>query len=344
MGKAIRKVGLFVIGILVILPFQSGAHTHTKTTSQLKNSRNDCRHIKRYDKKTKHYYNVVVCKHATPPPPSFEEKLQEILSNLTPAQQSLLEKRLARQRQVTKTRAGISFYEPTYILPYYYTGRPYHSIYEGNTPENQQLDHQEFKGQMSFQFPIWYDMFGSNLSLDISYTQLSYWQFYAKSQFFRETNYEPQLFLSDHFSPNGLAAIGINHQSNGRGGNLERSWNRLFLDFTFTGVHWMVDVKPWILIFKAESSDLHNPDIYRYLGYGRVVFAVTFHRQVLSLMLRNTVESGFKRGAIELSYSFPIHGLLHGYIQFFSGYGQSLIEYNHYTNSVGVGIIISNWI
>lgn len=101
MGKAIRKVGLFVIGILVILPFQSGAHTHTKTTSQLKTQETTVA-ISSDTIKTKHYYNVVVCKHATPPPPSFEEKLQEILSNLTPAQQSLLEKRLARQRQVTK--------------------------------------------------------------------------------------------------------------------------------------------------------------------------------------------------------------------------------------------------
>ncbi|WP_425278264.1 phospholipase A [Coxiella endosymbiont of Ornithodoros amblus] len=76
-------------------------------------------------------------------------------------------------------------------------------------------------------------MFGSSVSLDISYTQLSYWQFYAKSQFFRETNYEPQLFLSDHFSPNGLAAIGINHQSNGRGGNLGKKLESTFARFYF---------------------------------------------------------------------------------------------------------------
>lgn len=61
-------------------------------------------------------------------------------------------------------------------------------------------------------------------------------------------------------------------------------------------------------------------------------------------MFRNTIESRFKHGAIELSYSFPIHGLLDGYIQFFSEYEQSLIEYNHYTNSIGVGLIINNWI
>ena len=107
----------------------------------------------------------------------------------------------------------------------------------------------------------------------------------------------------------------------------------------------MVEVKPWILIFK---SGIQRSSQFRYLSLPQLrtdCFRSHFsHRQVLSLMLRNTVESDFKRGAIELFYSLPIHGLLHGYIQFFSGYGERLIEYNHYTNRVGVGIIISNWV
>ncbi|MFN7095894.1 MAG: phospholipase A, partial [Burkholderiales bacterium] len=26
------------------------------------------------------------------------------------------------------------------------------------------------------------------------------------------------------------------------------------------------------------------------------------------------------------------------------GYGQSMIEYNHYTNSIGIGIALNDWI
>ena len=70
-------------------------------------------------------------------------------------------------------------------------------------------------------------MFHSPVSLNVAYTQLSYWQVYAKSQFFRETNYEPAIFLSDNFSKIGWV-MSVLHQSNGRGGKLERSWNRYF--------------------------------------------------------------------------------------------------------------------
>ncbi len=306
----------------------------------VKKNNNQCQHIKKYDKQHKRFHYVLICEK----PITFQEQLDAFLKSLTPAQQSALEKRISRERQIFVSGAGISFYEPTYALPFYYTDNPYQTIYTGNTPDNQRIDNEEFKGQLSFQFPIWYEMFGSNVSLNASYTQLSYWQIYAKSQFFRETNYEPQLFLSDYFSPSILTSFGVNHQSNGRGGQFERSWNRLFLDFAFSGEYWLIDIKPWVLIFTTESSNLHNPDIARYLGYGRVVIAIKFYNQEISLITRNTIESGFSRGAIEFDYTFPIHGLLRGYLQFFSGYGQSLIEYNHYTNSFGIGIAISDWI
>ncbi|MCP3678785.1 MAG: phospholipase A [Gammaproteobacteria bacterium] len=106
-------------------------------------------------------------------------------------------------------------------------------------------------------------------------------------------------------------------------------------------------LKPWVLIFKSDSSDLHNPDIADYLGYGRALVAYHFYHQTLSFMMRNVAESGFKRGAIEASWSFPLPFMpksIRGFAQFFSGYGQSLIEYDHYTNSGGIGIILSDWI
>lgn len=273
-----------------------------------------------------------------------EQRVDRFLNSLTPGERAALSTRLEEKKSLQGNHYGVSFYEPTYVLPFYYTGKTYNSVYQGTTPENQRVLNEEFKAQFSFKFPIWLRMFNSKLSLNMYYTQLSYWQFYVKSQYFRETNYEPALYLSYRFVPHWLGWFGIVHQSNGRGGHLERSWNRLFVDIMYSRDNFILSVRPWILVFKKNSSNLHNPDITRYLGYERIVVAYQFYNQEVSLMLRNTFESGFHRGAIELNYSFPIHGVLHGYIQFFSGYGQSLIEYNHYTNSVGVGIIINNWI
>ncbi len=259
-------------------------------------------------------------------------------------QDSAYQDRIDKEHNVAKNPFAITFFNPTYILPYYYTSNPYDAVYAGNTPDNQPVDSSEFKAQFSFQFPLWPSMFGSKVSLDAAYTQLMFWQFYAKSQYFRETDYMPEIFFSYNFRPNFLIDTGVSHQSNGRGGDLERSWNRAYVDLRLSVSNWLFSVKPWVLIFQQDSSDIHNPNIAYYLGYERTVIAYKFHDQELSLVTANTFESQFKRGSIELDYDFPIYKRLHGYTQLFSGYGQSLIEYNHYTNGAGVGISLSDWL
>jgi len=61
---------------------------------------------------------------------------------------------------------------------------------------------------------------------------------------------------------------------------------------------------------------------------------------------RNNLESGFQRGAVELSWSFPFSNRedLKAYIQTFSGYGESLIVYNSEVSRIGIGIVLSDWL
>ena len=256
---------------------------------------------------------------------------------------SAVAERIQQEASVTTNPYIVALYKPSYILPFYYTGSPYESLYKGTTPEDQKVKQLEFKAQFSFKLPVIMGLLGKHSSLEIAYTQLMYWQFYVKSQYFRETDYEPEIFIHKRIIPNWWADLGVVHQSNGRGGEMERSWNRTYLKIVFSRGNWMVNLRPWVLIFTSDSSDLHNKDISKYLGHGDAVVAYKIAGHTVSVMLRNQLESGFKRGAVELDWSFPIYKAIKGYVQFFSGYGQSLIEYNHRTDSCGIGLVLSDW-
>jgi len=68
------------------------------------------------------------------------------------------------------------------------------------------------------------------------------------------------------------------------------------------------------------------------------------NQQVINLRAYGLGVHGGRHTSAELAYSFPLTPYVYGYVQVFSGYGQSLIEYNHRTNSAGVGLAFNNWI
>lgn len=260
-----------------------------------------------------------------------------------------VESRSIKEDKIPANSFAIVFYKPTYILPYYYTGSPYNKVYQ-TTPTNESIKSSEIKYQLSFKVPVWRNILHSSSSFYLAYTQLSYWQAYNHSAFFRETDYEPEIFLANEFNiplttnwKLNFINLGAVHQSNGFGGNMERSWNRIYLEAIASRENWMISIKPWYVINDSLMRE-QNPNITDYLGYGIITIAFKFYGQVLALQTHNLIEGGGKHATAELTYSFPITPYLKGYVQVFSGYGQSLIEYNHRTNSAGIGISLSNWI
>lgn len=232
---------------------------------------------------------------------------------------------------------------PNYILPYYYTADPYQKVYKNHTPDNQNVMSSELYAQLSFRVPVVKRLLAKDTSLHIAYTQNMFWQFYAKSQYFRETNYQPEIFIEKDLSSSSLARLSLNHQSNGRGGDLERSWNRAIVTFQTSGTTWLLDIKAWALLFKSASSDLHNPRIAHYLGHEIITLSKRFKSLVLSVEAQN-IESGLKRGHIALTASYPLTKNFKLFTRVFNGYGQSLIEYDNKTFAAGVGIAFNDWI
>ena len=267
-----------------------------------------------------------------------------------PAEPSAVEDRAVKEKIIPANFFAIGFYKPNYIMPYYYTGSPYNQVYVGQTPQNEKLTRDEIKYQLSLKVPLWKDIFKHHSTLYLAYTQLSYWQAYNKSAFFRETDFEPELFLANEINFNvyndiaiNFVNIGAEHQSNGFGNNLERSWNRIYFEGIASKGNLMLSVKPWFIIHD-EALREHNPNIGSYLGYMQVILAYKYDAQVISLKSYGLGVHGGRRTTMEMSYSFPLTSYINGYVQVFSGYGQSLIEYNHRTNSAGVGLSFSNWI
>lgn len=151
-----------------------------------------------------------------------------------------VEERQLKEDLLPANYFSIAFYKPSYILPYYYTGSPDNSVYINSTPNNESLKRSEFKYQFSFKIPVWKNIFKYPSSLYLAYTQRSYWQFYNHNSFFRESDYEPEIFLENtlnyRVSSNwrlNFANLGTIHESNGFGNALERAWNRAYGEAIF---------------------------------------------------------------------------------------------------------------
>ncbi|HHH3824092.1 TPA: phospholipase A, partial [Klebsiella pneumoniae] len=86
-------------------------------------------------------------------------------------------------------------YESNYLLYTWTSDLNKEAIRSYDWAENARKD--EVKFQLSLAFPLWRGILGDNSLLGASYTQKSWWQLSnsKESAPFRETNYEPQLFL-----------------------------------------------------------------------------------------------------------------------------------------------------
>jgi phospholipase A1 len=257
------------------------------------------------------------------------------------------DRRIKSERGENSNQFEVTFYRPNYFLPLTYYSNPSKEAYfqaNNDLPINY-----EIKFQLSLKMLFWDNIFKGNGDLYGSYTHLSLWQIYNESSPFRESNYEPELFLKfdTDFNVFGLHndffILGVNHQSNGCGGDLSRSWNRFYIEFIAKKDNFLVALRPWYRIPENDETD-GNPDIDRYLGYGQLWGAYKWEKHVLSFAFRNNLRFDENKGSIEIGWSYPLANNLRVYLQYFNGYGESLIDYNHLTNRIGCGFMINDWI
>lgn len=250
-----------------------------------------------------------------------------------------------------ETKQGTFKFRPhgrVYMLPFRYSTSPNEQPESPRTgsPAKQDYDNTEVKFQLSFKIKTLEGLFGDHADLWFALTQQSSWQLYNAgiSRPFRETNYEPEIILTfatdyEFLGLKGrLLNIGLVHQSNGQSDPLSRSWNRVYVQLGWERGNFTLLARPWYRIPDAREKD-DNRDIDEFLGYGDLQAIYKRDRHTLSLEVRSNLRSAH-HGSLQADYTFGSVGQMLGYVQVFTGYGESMIDYNHRQTTIGIGLLL----
>ncbi|MES2163410.1 MAG: phospholipase A [Pseudomonadota bacterium] len=234
----------------------------------------------------------------------------------------------------------------TYLLLANYSTSSNDAPFDDFTPAGVKSQHTELTYQLSFKMKLIEQAFKTPIDLWFGYTQNSFWQAYnrAASSPFRETNYQPELMLTTPLNLNlgptldvRYLTVGMVHQSNGQTSTLSRSWNRVYAEVGAEHGKLGAQLRFWKRLDNARS-DNDNIDITDYLGHGDLNLSYRSDGHTFSLMARRNFST--RHGALQAGWSFPVLANLKGYVQVFSGYGQSLIDYNYSQKSLGGGFLV----
>lgn len=197
-------------------------------------------------------------------------------------------------------------------------------------------------------------------SLWFAYSQQSYWQLFNAdlSRPFRATDHEPELiyiFPVESALPSGwrlrYGGIGINHQSNGQSLPLSRSWNRIIgraglelgNQVSITGALWQR--------IPEDSAGDDNPDIVDRIGRAELTAAWNIDpHNSLTVTVRHALQ-GSDSGSVRLAWFKKIgsaadngnRSSLRLHTELFSGYGDSLMDYNRQRTVFSVGLTLLDW-
>lgn len=189
--------------------------------------------------------------------------------------------------------------------------------------------------------------------LYFAYTQQMFWALQQDSKPFRDLTYNPELFYRLNFEKFGVLKsvdVGWAHNSNGKAGNDSRSYNDLYARMNLEK-----EFRRWIFRFSAQAAYLHafddtNNDIQDYIGPFSVklswiqLYDAWIDKSEISISATSggKFSQNLANGGYQVSWAFRLGGinlLPSFYLQYYTGYAESLLNYNQYVHAFRGGIV-----
>lgn len=217
------------------------------------------------------------------------------------------------------------------------------------------------EGEVKFQLSLKYQITRSNVFEDVAYansvmsnwyfgyTQKSFWSIQKSSEPFRESNFSPELFKEAHFSAWGsedrfkFLRFGLyQHESTGEAGVGSHGWNITYIEPVWKYGDVSFAPKIWVPFFFSSKEKVapDNVDIFDYYGYGEIKLSYDQSARWRHNMMYRQGSSSDQYGfQWQTDFAFNLDNLNPKvFIQYWSGYGESLKDYNNKTNGLLIGI------
>jgi phospholipase A1 len=215
--------------------------------------------------------------------------------------------------------------------------------------------------QVKFQISAKYNLiYPSDIGLWLGYTQKAFWHLYSSSSPFWEFNHEPEIFycynskknIFDYSIPyiDYITLSPFWHKSNGRDGEFSRSINCYYGEVQ-ASVGQKINIGTIIKVFGYYNKAEENPDIAKYMGYTEGTLFITLKSQNTQffdkeyLYIKGGGNFKSQKGWYEAGLKIRLLTTLFQpffYLQFFQGYGETMVNYNKKDTALRAGLIFQN--
>jgi outer membrane phospholipase A len=247
-------------------------------------------------------------------------------------------------------RTGGDFDPQEFFKEHFFGYEPFYFIAGAKSPN--------IKFQISFKYRLFneYGYLVKHYPLmkgfHLAYTQTSLWDWKAPSKPFLDSSYKPEFFYEMDQADGGRWGEklrldlqgGVQHESNGKGEADSRSLNIVYLQPTFVigkegGLQLSLAPRAWAYLGSLDD----NRDIARFRGYVSLR-AVAGWADGWQLSAIGRGGDAWDRGSLQLDLSYPLMQLLsrsltlYLHLQYFWGYGETMLRYNDRSSSLRAGI------